>query len=211
MTILHMPSEETLLAYAAGELPAAHALVVETHLELCPRSRRFVTEIERLGGRLLEDLPPTPMGADALAATFARIESSTPPAPRLHTPEDADLPAPLRRHPLGPWRWAGAGTHVRSVELPVDGDSRAIMFRIGPGRKMPQHTHSGQEFTCVISGSYSDESGRYGPGDFEEADDEVSHRPMVDSDVPCICVVALTGAIQLQGALGRLIQPFVRI
>lgn len=212
MTTVHNPSDETLFAYASGNLAAAESLVVATHLALAPASRRLVDEIARLGGLLLEDLPPVPMGAHALARALARIEAPQRTAPRVHAdPADAALPAPILEHGLGPWKWAGLGTHVRRVETPEDGGSRAIMFRIEPGRKMPQHTHSGREFTCVISGSYSDESGRYGPGDFEEADEEVSHRPVVDSDVPCICIVALTGAIRLEGALGRMLQPFVRI
>ena len=52
---------------------------------------------------------------------------------------------------------------------------------------------------------------RFGPGDFEEADDDVSHRPIVDSDVPCICIAAIEGKVKLEGFVGRLLQPFVRL
>ena len=48
-------------------------------------------------------------------------------------------------------------------------------------------------------------------GDFEEADPEVLHQPRVVSDEPCLCVVALDGQIQLDGWVGKLIQPFVRL
>lgn len=212
MTIHHRPSEETLFAYAAGNLARAEALVVATHLSLCGESQQVVAEFERIGGLLLQELPPTPLSADALSRALARTEL---PTGREHlTAQEAcaeDFPEPLRGCELGPWQWAGLGTRVRRVGTAAEGESRAIMFRIDPGRKMPQHTHAGREFTCVISGSYTDESGRYGPGDFEEADEEVSHRPIVDSDVPCLCIVALTGAIRLEGAIGRLFQPFVRI
>lgn len=209
---VRLPSEETFLAYAAGTLREGPALVVATHLVLSPQSRDWVHKLEAVGGALLDALPPSEISGDALDRIMARIETEfrpdTPPQP---DPELPNLPEPLLRYGFGPWQWAGRGTQVRRVLVPEDGACRVIMFKIDPGRKMPQHTHSGLEFTCVVSGSYSDESGRFGPGDFEEADEHTSHRPIVNSDVPCICVVALDGAIKLEGVIGRLLQPFVRI
>jgi len=39
----------------------------------------------------------------------------------------------------------------------------------------------------------------------------VLHQPRVVSDESCLCVVALDGQIQLDGWVGKLIQPFVRL
>ena len=44
-----------------------------------------------------------------------------------------------------------------------------------------------------------------------EADHDVLHQQRVVSDSPCLCVVALDGVIQIDGWLGRLMQPFVRL
>jgi putative transcriptional regulator len=201
-----------MLAYAAGTLSLAQRLVVETHLALCAPSRALAGTLDNIGGILLDALDPADLSPEALDRVFARIEAM--PAEAESAAPDAEIaafPAPLRHYPMTPWLKAGRGTLIRRVLTPEDGDHRVIMFKIDPGRKMLQHTHSGQELTCVISGSYSDEGGRYGPGDFEEADSEISHRPIVDSDVPCICVVALTGKVRLEGFVGRLLQPFVRL
>jgi putative transcriptional regulator len=212
MTVIHLPSDETMLAYAAGTLSSAQRLVVETHLALCERSRSWAYTLEDIGGILIEDIDPEDVAPDSLERVFARIDAVTAETETADVDSEiASFPEPLRAYPMTPWRKAGRGTLIRRVLTPEDGDHRVIMFKIDPGRKMLQHTHSGQELTCVISGSYSDEGGRYGPGDFEEADDEVSHQPVVDSDVPCICVVALTGKVQLEGFIGRLFQPFVRL
>lgn len=212
MTIHHNPSEETLLAYAAGTLRAPEAAAVEAHLAYSEASRSWVRRLQDLGGYLLDELPPAAMHPDALRRAMARIDAdggeAVMPAPLNDMPE---LPDALRRFPLGPWRWIGRGTRVRTVGVPKDGDCRMIMFKIDPGRKMPQHTHAGVELTCVLSGSYRDEAGQFGPGDFEEADEATNHRPVVDSDVPCICVVALDGQIRLQGMIGRLLQPLARL
>ncbi len=211
-TITFKPSEDTLLAYAAGTLRAPEAAVVAAHLALCPESAGFVEHLQRLGGHLLERLPETALSGDAMARMMARIDADggeSEAEPRLN--DMAELPEPLRRYELGPWRWLGPGTRVRSVGVPKAGESRVLLFKIDPGRRMPQHSHNGVELTCVLSGSYSDEAGRFGPGDFEEADEATDHRPMVDSDVPCICIVALDGQIRLSGMVGRLMQPFVRL
>jgi putative transcriptional regulator len=212
MTITHHPNDETLLAYAAGTLREPEAVLVATHLALCPQSRRWVRQLEDVGGHLLGELPPVEVAPDALARLMARIEADDGKAEPVPLAGDMpELPEPLRAYGLGPWRRIGPGIRMRKIGVPPDGDCRVILFEIQPGRKMPQHSHAGVELTCVLSGSYSDENGRFGPGDFEEADEDTNHRPFVDSDVPCVCVVALDGQIRLQGLLGRLMQPFVRL
>ena len=84
-------------------------------------------------------------------------------------------------------------------------------MRIEPGRETPKHTHGGVELTCVISGAYATETQRFDVGDLEEANDDVLHQPRVVSDEACLCVVALDGQIKLDGWLGWLMQPFVRL
>ena len=40
---------------------------------------------------------------------------------------------------------------------------------------MLEHTHTGTEMTCVLTGSFSHEAGHYGPGDFDLGDESVNH------------------------------------
>lgn len=206
------PSEERLLAYASGALSAPEAVVVAAHLALRPANDAWVRELQAVGGAFLDDAPPAALSPDALAHALARIETDAgavrSPAPLNDMPE---LPEPLRRYALGPWRWIGPGMRVRDVHAPRDGDCRVILLRIEPGRETPKHTHGGVELTCVISGAYATETQRFDVGDLEEANDDVLHQPRVVSDEACLCVVALDGQIKLDGWLGRLMQPFVRL
>ena len=212
MTARPQPSEERLLAYAAGTLSPPEAVVVATHLALRPDTAQWVEGLQAIGGEVLESIEPAPVADDLLARTLAKL-SSTPDdmAPPEPANDMTELPAPLRRYELGPWRWIGPDMHVRDVHAPRDGDCRVILLRIGSGRTTPVHTHQGVELTCVISGAYETDEGRFGPGDFEEADGEVHHRPRTVSDEPCLCVVSLDGQIRLDGWIGRLLQPFVRL
>lgn len=210
--IRHTVSDERLLAYAAGALTAPEAVVVATHLSFRPEATRFARRLEAVGGRMLEDLEPQPMADHALAQVMARAEvdagefEAEPPLNDM-----VRLPAPLRRFPLGPWRWMGPGVRVRDVLGPRDGDCRVILLEIQPGRSTPRHTHGGVELTCVLAGAYATESEEFGVGDLEEADQATLHQPRVISAEPCLCVAALDGQIRLDGWLGRLAQPFIRL
>ncbi|MFC7379455.1 ChrR family anti-sigma-E factor [Brevundimonas sp. GCM10030266] len=206
------PSEERLLAYAAGTLSPPEAVVVSACLAMRPDADAWVRRLQGVGGVILDDLDPMPLQQDALSRAMARIDADTgevTAAPPLN--DMPELPEPLRRYPLGRWRKLGGGVEVRHVHAPRDGDTRVILLRIQPGQATPRHTHGGVELTCVISGAYAAGNQPYFPGDFEEADEDTLHQPRVISDEPCLCVAALDGQIILDGWFGRLIQPFVRL
>jgi putative transcriptional regulator len=121
------------------------------------------------------------------------------------------LPEPLRRYALGKWRWMGPGVRVRDVHAPREGECRVILLEIQPGRETPRHTHGGVELTCVLSGAYAVGDRRFDVGDLEEADEATLHQPRVVSEEACLCVAALDGQILLDGWIGRLFQPFIRL
>jgi putative transcriptional regulator len=216
MSIAHHPPEELLAAFAAGTLDAGEHLVVAVHASRCARCRSFVHAVEGLGGSALERTEPVAMSAGSFAAAMARIENSAaqkgvavnPVPPDL---DEAHLPAVLRSYQIGSRRWVAPGVSLNPIRLPDAGRSRAFLLRSGPGTRMLEHSHTGTELTCVIKGSFSHDGGRFGPGDFDFGDGEVDHQPIVGSEEPCLCVVAMTGDLKLNGFLGRLISPFVRL
>jgi len=209
MSIIHHPSDQALGAFAAGTLDEGRALVVATHVATCPACRKTVRAFERIGGAALEDVQPAALAADALENTLAALSAADASAGQAE-PASSDVPAPLSHYRLGGWRWIGPGIYWRPVGVPRESGTRVFMLKAAPGTKLPDHSHSGPEWTCVLQGAFRHQLGRYGVGDFDEADAEVAHQPVVDGDVECICVVALQGEIQLSSWLGRLIQPFVR-
>ncbi len=213
MTVHHHPTPETLGAFAAGNLDEARALVVATHAATCPTCRMDVRAFEHAAGALLDEIEPQPMRDDALERALAAIGTVAPPsydrAPTVSVEET--LPAPLASLDLGPWRWIGRGVQWRPVGVPSVNDTRVFMLKAAPGTRLPHHRHKGIEWTCVLEGAFRHELGRYGPGDFDEADESVEHKPVIEDGEPCVCLVALQGGIALQSWLGRLIQPLVRI
>ncbi len=219
MSISHHPTEETLLRYAAGRLASGPALVVATHMSGCPICRARTAQFKAIGGALIEETAPVAMAPDAFARVLSAIEAAEPvPTRQRHVPSVAarqtagiELPVPLRDCEIGPWRWKGPGIQASRVTLPHDPKARISLLRVAPGVKLPDHGHSGVEFTQILFGAYSDSLGHYRPGDLTEMDAEVEHQPVVDLDGECICLTALDGEMRLRGIFGRLMQPFVRL
>lgn len=215
--IAHHPSDETLLRYAAGRLPAGASVVIATHLEGCPVCRARFASFAAMGGRLVEEASPELMAPNALAEAMARIDAldATPPTPppaRIVRHDIAlDLPRALSRCDVGRWRWFGPGVHLSRVTIPEAPAARLTLLRVGAGRALPEHGHSGLEFTQVLTGSFTDEFGTFRPGDLAEMDSEVEHQPVVDKQGECICLAAFDGEMVLSGLLGRLVQPFLKL
>ena len=216
MTITHHPPEDLLADLATGKLEEAEHLVVSVHISGCPRCRRFVQSIEQLAGEALENAEPAPISDGAFDLVMARIRENpspeAPPAiPASAASQHQDLPELLRRCRLGKRRRIAPGVSLQPIELPRTGKARAFLLQSAPGTRMLEHTHTGTELTCVLKGSFSHEGGRFVPGDFDYGDDDIDHRPIVGDEGPCLCVVAMTGDLRMNGFFGRLISPFVRL
>ncbi len=214
----HHPTDERLLEYASGAAPEPVALLVATHLALCPLCRHEAEELESLGGALLEDLPPEPMAAESLQQVLARTErpeepSEREPAARVDR-ADPMVPQPLRGYldaPLSELPWRRVGPIGEMQLLPEFPGLTTRLLWIRAGTAVPSHTHEGSELTLVLKGSFADEKERYLRGDVEEADSHIDHRPIADRDEDCICLAITDAPIKLTGRFGRLLNPFVRI
>ncbi|MBV5263858.1 ChrR family anti-sigma-E factor [Pinisolibacter aquiterrae] len=223
MTARHHPSDETLMAWAAGTFPAGPRLVVAIHLDGCRRCRDTVAGFEAIGGALLEAAEPAPMATGAFDALMARIDAEnaapeastgnrTPIRPTVSnvptTPDGLALPPRLAHHTVGRWRSLGRALSWSRVEVAGAPDANVILLRIPAAGAAPRHGHTGREFTQVLVGGFTDGRDAYVAGDFDEADETVDHRPLVDVDGECICVAAVEGRLRIHG-IGRLLQPFV--
>jgi putative transcriptional regulator len=216
MTIMHHPSSETLFRFAAGTLSAGPAVVVASHVAGCSACQAQLRAFEAVGGVFLDDAPPVPMGAGAVDAALASIErpqaAAAPRTPRRFRaplPSSILVPQALRDRDVGPWRWLAPGVRASRVAVPEDKTAFVFLIKVAPGKKVPEHGHTGLEFTHVLAGSFKDAQGRYLPGDTLEADADIDHQPMVDSQETCICLAAVEGAIRLHGVVGHILRPFI--
>jgi putative transcriptional regulator len=215
MNFVNQTSEELLLRYAAGQLRPAPALVVASHLAMSPSSRHFVAGLETVGGALIDEEPMADISAGLFERTLAALDTPVRPdsfAPvRSHEVLDMGvaIPEPLARRSIGPWKWLGPGMRFARIDMPEDPDHNLVLLRVPAGRALPEHSHSGKEYTLVLKGSFHDESGRFGVGDLILEDEETDHTPIVGMDGECICLAAIEGPMKIKSWLGRMVQPFL--
>ncbi len=198
------PYDDTLARHAAGRLAAGPSFVVAAHLATCRECRARVTLFEAAGGALLEEACVLAPPAEMFAATLRRIEQAVERAPRR-------LPtvSPLEALQSPPWRRLGAGVQWRRLSLPQAPQAYLYMLKVARHGCAPRYAHRGPAYIQVLQGAFHDEHGRYLAGDCIEADDGAAHRPVVDSDVACVCLAAFESHPRLTGWLGRWLQPLL--
>jgi putative transcriptional regulator len=212
----HHLDYSTLLSLAAGTLDEAFSVVAASHVAVCSTCRAAVREAEAVGGDLLEQLPVTGVSEACRTRTLAALEGviPQPPAVRHQSPR---IPAPLARvlrvEDLDDisWKRKAPGVAMFDVKLPAGARGQLRLLRIGAGRAMPEHGHGGEEITLVLKGAYRDHMGRFAPGDVADLDEDIEHKPVVESDRDCICVVATERPTRFKTMAARLMQPFVGI
>ena len=182
MNISHHPPQDLLLAGAGGPADAPLALIAATHLAFCGTCRAAVAAVE---------------GA-------ARDQTAPGQISREGTPEP--LRAFLDRD-LSDVAWRRIGPGVAYLPLARHGMVRMRLLRGAPGTKAGVHSHRGMEYTQVLKGSFTDATGRYGPGDFQTASPQVSHNPVTDPGEDCITLSVTTAPLRFENLIQKVVAP----
>jgi putative transcriptional regulator len=212
----HQAPEELLLDYAAGALPEGPSLVVSLHVALDPVARRTVQDFQAIGGALLESEPAPAVDEFALERALARLDAvaveARPEPPKL-LPGFEWAPAPLLPYLGRAPRWHKRLGGFESIPVRIPGDTHRVeILRLMPGRGLPQHHHTGYEYTTVMQGGFTDNTGNYGVGDFAMGPGSQDHEPIADAgdSVPCIAMIVLEQPLVLTGPWGRWFNPLVK-
>ena len=213
----HHLADDMLLAYAAGTINEAAALVVAAHVSLCPRCRAAVLSAEAVGGALLEGIEPQPVSQSGLTqvldrldtpATRPAISSKKAPAALFGTP----LPQPIAAYlpedtETLHWSWVSPG--VKFAELLNDSrGARVGLMRTMPGAAITPHGHNGDELTLVLSGGFRDGHVGYRRGDVQAVDENVTHEPVTDADGACLSLVMIEGKVKPTRLIARIFRHF---
>jgi putative transcriptional regulator len=197
------PDEALLIEYANGSLGEAKALLVATHLALCPSCRAVVAAGEAAGAALaFEDAAADVGPMPDVAATPVEV-------PRAQSVPVAPVPEPLRGYlgrPVSELGWVPVLAGMKEYPLPeFAGRSSVRLLAIEPGRRMPRHTHEGLELTLVLQGSFADATGSYAKGDVATADASVDHQPQAGAGDLCLCLAVEDAPLKLTGFNGAVI------
>ncbi len=209
----HPAPEELLLDFAAGTLPEGPGLAVALHAALDPAARRTVERLRHLGGAMLDGAEPSPLDEGALERALERLDAEPVEARVLPGAPRAGFewaPAALRPYLEGKdWKRVFGGFDQIDVKLRGDGH-RVSLLRLAPGRGLPSHRHVGTEYTVVLQGGYTDNTGNYAVGDFAVGPGPQEHEPIADPGDPCIALIVMEKPIVLTGFWGRFLNPLLR-
>jgi putative transcriptional regulator len=205
-SVVHHPGEELLLSYASGAAGEAVSLLVATHLAMCAHCRAAVAGLEAAGGSLLANVQPVALQKNAYQAVLSRLDA--PAAAIVRSAKLAsDVPSPLRPY-VGsdfdavPWRPITTG--IATYPILKHGKTRARLIRVVPGAGVAQHTHRGEEWTLVLTGSFSDASGTYRAGDVQSTTPAVEHIPTADPGPICINLAVTDAPLVFRGLIPKI-------
>jgi putative transcriptional regulator len=220
MKLNHHPSDALLLDYTSGSQSEAWGLAIATHLAFCPNCRQTVSHWEAVGGGMLHSVEPILVDTKLINSVMARIEEPET-LPEIVVREDADnlevpiLPQPLRRFlggDVSSLEWQRLGFGAFQFLIPVeDGNITARLLKIPADRSVPEHSHRGTELTIVLYGAYSDITGTYSRGDFQEADESLEHQPQAASHEDCICLAVTDAPLRFKSLTAKILQPILGI
>jgi putative transcriptional regulator len=220
MKLNHHPSDALLLDYTSGSLSEAWGLAISAHLAFCPNCRHTVSHWEAVGGGMLHGVEPILVNAELINSVMARIAEPVAPIEiavlgDIDNSEEFILPQPLRSYLGGDvstlnWQRLGFGAFQFLVSVEENGVT-ARLLRIPSGHPVPEHSHRGMELTIVLSGAYSDSTGTYNRGDFQEADDSLEHQPHAGGHEDCICLAVTDAPLCFKSLTLKLLQPILGI
>jgi putative transcriptional regulator len=214
MAIKHHPDIATLMSCAAGSQPEALAAVMACHLAKCPACADEVARMAEIGVALFDKLEPAQLSAAAPVIAARAAEADVVPAAAEASAGDVPFPIADRvgaSLDLVPWRMIGPGLWHYPIPLSKGASGDLRLFKVAPGKKLPDHGHRGEELTLLLRGSYHDELGTFEEGDIADLDDEVEHQPVADEISGCICLIASERKARFKGLIARLMQPFIGV
>lgn len=211
---------EIYAAYASGTLDPALALLLGTQRSLRGDTDTALALGDILSGALLEREEPAQMANNALQSALSAIDALETGQSIVNSPaglasnaldEILALPEPLRGFAIdaaGKAGWQRTAPGIQRLTLDVGSDVETEIYRIEPGTAVPRHSHEGSEFTLVVSGGFTDETGNFGPGDLSVKGPEDTHQPIADQGEICFTLAVRDGGLKFTGIMG-LIQKLV--
>ena len=212
--ITYHPDTNTLTEFAANSLSPAQSVVVATHLEVCELCQQRLSELECMGGALLEDLAPVDVDTAVFDKVLAKLDE-VEEAPAANDANASDLAwtvKQVRQGNIEGLNWRKVTKTLRIADLGrIDGAAEFSLYHIAEGGSIPQHNHSGSEVTLVLQGGFSDESGTYHAGDFVTREAGEEHSPTAIAGGDCICLAVLESPLRFTRWHHRLLSPLLQL
>lgn len=211
--------DDALSEYALGNLSPAKHIMMACQSEISGSVAERIAFQENLAASFIEEAPSESLSPLFIGKALEKLppqKCKASQAPRQ--PASALAPKSLRHmlgHGLRDMKWKslvpGVAVHdILGNRKTKEGD-RLYLLRAKGGMRMPEHSHNGEEWTLVLTGSYTAGGQRYARGDMHIEGEDESHSPYIDEGEDCICLVMTQGPLKMQGWLPKAVQRVVGI
>lgn len=210
-------SEESLTDYALGNLSPAKHIVMACQSEISDTVAQEVAFQEGIAANLMENTEPVSLSPRFLGNVLAKLPE--------HDRSDDDVISPhglapktLRSalgHGLRDMKWSslvpGVAVHDVLGNRRYEQGDRLYLLKAKGGMKMPEHSHNGEEWSLILTGSYNVGDTTYTRGDLHIEDETVTHAPHINEGEECICLVMTQGPLVMKSWIPKIVQKVVGI
>lgn len=210
-------SEASITDYALGNLSPAKHIIMACQSEISEKVAEEVSFQEEIASSFLDKTEPMSLSPNFLGEVLEKLPHSESDE-RSQTLPQGLAPKTLRSvlgHGLQDMKWRsmvpGVAVHDVLGNRRYEEGERLYLLKAKGGMKMPQHSHKGEEWSLILTGSYSIGETTYRRGDLHIEDDTVTHAPHIDEGEDCICLVMTEGPLVMKSLIPKIVQKVVGI
>ena len=196
---------QLIFDYASGSLGFSKSVFASTYLYLNSKASNINSTFEAMLG---EDL----LNNDNIPVTKLKYTDCLKNEKNDTNEIYADV-SPISKlvGPLNQIKWKQVYKGFKEFNPKVSDENELKLIKMDPGASVPLHSHGGQEYILVLSGSFCDEYGNYNKGDLQINDQKIKHTPVACKDEGCICLTITEKEVIFFGRFGSFLNLFTFI
>ena len=196
---------QLIFDYASGSLGFSKSVFASTYLYLNSKASNINSTFEAMLG---EDL----LNNDNIPVTKLKYTDCLKNEKNDTNEIYADV-SPISKlvGPLNQIKWKQVYKGFKEFTPKVSDENELKLIKMDPGASVPLHSHGGQEYILVLSGSFCDEYGKYNKGDMQINDQKIKHTPIACKDEGCICLTITEKEVIFFGRFGSFLNLFTFI
>lgn len=211
---------DAILDYSCGNLTPARQVILACQRELSETLDREISFHESIAASTMmqNDVALSEDFFDRFEARLSEEASANEGFEDIQVIEDNNAPVMrqfLSKRYLSEIKWQslvpGVAIHNIIGGRGTNDHERLYLLRAKGGMKMPVHSHNGEEWTLILTGSYDAEGVTYKRGDLHISNDNDEHAPHIAEGEACICLVMTEAPLTMKSFVPRLLQPLIGI
>ena len=198
---------ELIFSYASGTASFSKSLMAATYLHLNSAENKTYKMFESFCGNALlknEQIKPKNLTAKMCINNDLASESSNSGSSKSN-------PISKIVGPIENIKWKKIFKGFEEFSFSLATKEKVKLLRIGPGVKVPMHSHSGNEYILVLDGSFHDEYGTYIKGDLQINDSKIRHTPIGSNNGFCICMSIVEDDLIFFGPFSPILNIFTTL